>query len=69
MTDAKTISPPHDRSRAVLFPHRHLLGIAGLYPHHIDYVLDEAEQWVTMNRQATKHDDRLAGLTIINAFF
>ena len=52
-----------------LFPHRHLLGIAGLQPHEILYLLDEAEQWVTLNRSLTKHDDRLAGLTQINAFF
>ena len=52
-----------------LFPHRHLLGIAGLQPHEILILLDEAEQWVTLNRSLTKHDDRLSGLTQINAFF
>jgi aspartate carbamoyltransferase catalytic subunit len=52
-----------------LFPHRHLLGIAGLQPHEISYLLDEAEQWVTLNRSLTKHDSRLRGLTQINAFF
>ena len=52
-----------------LFPHRHLLGIAGLQPHEILFLLDEAEQWVTLNRSQSKHDDRLAGLTQINAFF
>jgi aspartate carbamoyltransferase catalytic subunit len=52
-----------------LFPHRHLLGIAGLQPHEITYLLDEAEQWVTLNRSMSKHDNRLAGLTQINAFF
>ncbi len=51
------------------FPHRHLLGIAGLQPHEISYLLDEAEHWVAVNRQAAKHDDRLRGLTQINAFF
>ena len=51
------------------FPHRHLLGIAGLQPHEISYLLDQAEHWVTHNRQAAKHDDRLRGLTQINAFF
>lgn len=51
------------------FPHRHLLGIAGLQPWEIEFLLDEAEQWVDLNRQASKHDDRLAGLTLINAFF
>jgi aspartate carbamoyltransferase catalytic subunit len=51
------------------FPHRHLLGIAGLQPHEISYLLDEAEQWVALNRSTAKHDDRLGGLTQINAFF
>jgi aspartate carbamoyltransferase catalytic subunit len=52
-----------------LFPHRHLLGIAGLQPHEISFLLDEAEQWVTLNRQAKKRDNALRGLTQINAFF
>ncbi len=51
------------------FPHRGLLGIAGLAPHEILFLLDEAEQWVELNRQPQKRDPRLAGLTIINAFF
>ncbi|HMI18326.1 MAG TPA: aspartate carbamoyltransferase catalytic subunit [Sphingomonas sp.] len=51
------------------FPHRHLTGIAGLQPHEIAFLLDEAEQWVQLNRGTAKHDDRLAGLTLINAFF
>ena len=52
-----------------LFPHRHLLGIAGLQPHEINFLLDEAEHWVALNRSLTKHDGRLSGLTQINAFF
>jgi len=51
------------------FPHRSLLGIGHLETHEILYLLDEAEQWVALNRQPKKHTDRLAGLTIINAFF
>ena len=51
------------------FPHRGLLGIAGLAAHEILFLLDEAEQWVALNRQPQKRDNRLAGLTIINAFF
>src|SRR3546814_16979143 len=51
------------------FPHRHLLGIAGLQPWEITYLLDEAEAWVALNRGTAKHDDRLSGLTQINAFF
>jgi aspartate carbamoyltransferase catalytic subunit len=51
------------------FPHRSLLGIGQLETHEILYLLDEAEQWVDLNRRSKKHTDRLAGLTIINAFF
>ena len=51
------------------FPHRSLLGIGQLETHEIHFLLDEAEQWVDLNRQSKKHTDRLAGLTIINAFF
>jgi aspartate carbamoyltransferase catalytic subunit len=51
------------------FPHRDLLGIGDLETHEILFLLDEAEQWVTLNRQPTKHTDVLSGLTIINAFF
>ena len=67
---------PHDTTHAgrypagaLAFPHRHLLAIGQLETHEILYLLDEAEQWVTLNRQAQKHSDTLAGLTIINAFF
>ena len=52
-----------------VFPHRHLTGIAGLQPHEIMFLLDEAEQWVDANRSRAKHDNRLDGLTQINAFF
>ncbi|MBP6030264.1 MAG: aspartate carbamoyltransferase catalytic subunit [Sphingobium sp.] len=52
------------------FPHRHLLSIAHLKPWEIRFLLDEAEHWVGVNRGAAqKHDDRLSGLTQINAFF
>jgi aspartate carbamoyltransferase catalytic subunit len=54
---------------AAAFPHQGLMGIAGLARHEILFLLDEAEQWVELNRQPQKRDDRLAGLTIINAFF
>ncbi|WP_136163689.1 aspartate carbamoyltransferase catalytic subunit [Sphingomonas flavalba] len=64
-----TPRPPLALAGAEMFPHRHLLGIGELQPHEIAFLLDEAEQWVSVNRAATKHDDRLAGLTQINAFF
>jgi aspartate carbamoyltransferase catalytic subunit len=51
------------------FPHPHLLGIEGLAAADIDRILDEAEPWIAFNRGARKADDRLAGLTQINAFF
>jgi len=51
------------------FPHRHLIGIEGLAPAEITFLLDEAEQWIAFNRQVRKLDDRLAGLTQVNAFF
>ncbi len=54
---------------AAAFPHHGLLGIAGLANHEIEFLLDEAGQWVELNRQPHKRDDCLAGLTIINAFF
>jgi aspartate carbamoyltransferase catalytic subunit len=46
-----------------------LTGIDGLQPHEIAFLLDEAEQWVEANRTRAKPDKRLAGLTLINAFF
>ena len=52
-----------------VFPHGHLTGIAGLQPHEIMFLLDEAEQWIEANRARAKPDKRLAGLTLINAFF
>ena len=51
------------------FPHRDLTGIGHLARHEILYLLDEAEQWVELNRQSDKRAGLLAGLTIINAFF
>ncbi|WP_156679006.1 aspartate carbamoyltransferase catalytic subunit [Sphingomonas profundi] len=51
------------------FPHRDLTGIFGLQPWEITYLLDEAEQWIALNRGRSKHDGRLAGLTVITAFF
>jgi len=70
MTSTSTASPGRFPAGSAAFPHRHLLGIAGLQPWEIEFILAEAEQWVALNRSgATKHDDRLRGLTIINAFF
>jgi aspartate carbamoyltransferase catalytic subunit len=51
------------------FPHRHLLGIEGLSADEILFILDEAEQWIDLNRRPRKADDRLVGLTQFNVFF
>jgi len=60
-----------DQAAAVAhpFPHRHLLGVAGLMPWELRFLLDEAALWVDYNRGAGRDDHRLAGLTMINAFF
>ena len=65
----QTHAPGRYPAGALAFPHRSLLAIGSLETHQILYLLDEAEQWVEWNRQPNKHTDRLAGLTIINAFF
>ena len=51
------------------FSARHLLGIENLSRTDIISILDLAEQYVSLNRQAQKHSDALAGLTQINMFF
>ena len=51
------------------FPHQHLLGIEGLSPDDILFLLGQAESWIEFNRGRRRQDDRLAGLTQINAFF
>ncbi len=51
------------------FRHRHLLGIEPLAPEDITAILDLADDYVALNRGASKHADTLAGLTQINMFF
>ncbi|MFN3944819.1 MAG: aspartate carbamoyltransferase catalytic subunit [Allosphingosinicella sp.] len=51
------------------FAHRHLLGLAALSADEILFLLDEAEHWLAFNRRPRRQDDRLSGLTIVNAFF
>ncbi len=69
MTSPDTSHAGRYPAGSAAFPHRGLTGLAGLAPWEILYLLDEAEQWVELNRGAHKRDNRLAGLTIINAFF
>jgi aspartate carbamoyltransferase catalytic subunit len=51
------------------FRHRHLLGIEGLTPGDIDHVLDRADSYVELSRQAEKKRATLRGRTLINCFF
>ncbi len=51
------------------FPHKHLLGIWGLDPAEIKYLLDCADHYADSNRQSGKNTKTLAGLTQINLFF
>ena len=69
MTSAEPQPSGRYPAGSAAFPHRDLTGLAGLAPWEILFLLDEAEQWVELNRQPQKRVDRLAGLTIINAFF
>ncbi|MDX1710658.1 MAG: aspartate carbamoyltransferase catalytic subunit [Rhodovibrionaceae bacterium] len=52
-----------------IYPHRDLLGIEGLQAAEIESLLDLAESYVDLNRQAKKTRPLLTGRTIINVFF
>lgn len=60
------MTPTPDKA---LFPHRHLLGIEGLNRPEIELLLDLADELVDVSRQVSKHQDDLAGRTLINLFF
>jgi aspartate carbamoyltransferase catalytic subunit len=47
----------------------HLLGIAGMQAAEIERILDRAESYAALNREAAKKLDRLHGRTLINLFF
>lgn len=51
------------------YTHRHLLGIEGLHPHEITYLLDRADGYVEQNRRLDKKTPLLAGRTMVNLFF
>ncbi len=50
------------------FPHRHILGIEGLSPDEITYLLDLAEGYIAVNERREKLSI-LRGRTIMNLFF
>jgi aspartate carbamoyltransferase catalytic subunit len=58
-----------DFSASPPFPHRHLLGIAGLSRLDIETLLDMAEAAAPLSRQVNKKKDTLRGRTQINLFF
>ena len=62
------MSSPHIQ-RTMRFPHRHLLGIKDLSALDIDQILDLADSYVELNRQADKKQNLLRGRTQINLFF
>ena len=62
-----TVSP--DSVTHLGFPHRHLLGIEGLSPAEISFLLDLSESYVEVNRQGLSKKDVLRGRTVINLFF
>lgn len=51
------------------FPHSHILGIEGLSPQDITFLLNLADKYVEQNRRADKKTSQLKGMTVINLFF
>ncbi|MEM7214254.1 MAG: aspartate carbamoyltransferase catalytic subunit [Pseudomonadota bacterium] len=56
-------------SPSKIFNQRHLLGIADLQPQEIQYLLDRANDAVSVSRQLEKKKNVLRGRTQINLFF
>lgn len=74
MSTSQITPPPSSSSGTytagdIFYPHKHLLGIEGLYPHEINGLLDLADTYVEQNRQTNKKKSILKGLTQINLFF
>jgi aspartate carbamoyltransferase catalytic subunit len=57
------------RERAKPFPRRHFLSVTDLDPVRVGELLELAESFVALNRQASKKIDLLKGRTQINLFF
>ena len=51
------------------YTHRHLLGIEGLDPLEISYLLDQSERFVEVSRGANRKLSTLRGQTVVNLFF
>jgi aspartate carbamoyltransferase catalytic subunit len=59
----------HGTSAFEGYRHRHLLGIEGLTPPEILFLLDRSDGYVEVNRSADKKRHVLDGRTVINLFF
>jgi aspartate carbamoyltransferase catalytic subunit len=68
MSAAMTVVKP-DPGAPLRYPHRHLLGIEGLSPGEITFLLDLADSYVQQNREQDKKSTILRGRTVINLFF
>jgi aspartate carbamoyltransferase catalytic subunit len=68
MSAAMTVVKP-DPGAPLRYPHRHLLGIEGLSPDEITFLLDLADSYVQQNRGQDKKSTILRGRTLINLFF
>jgi aspartate carbamoyltransferase catalytic subunit len=68
MSAAMTVVRP-DPGAPLRYPHRHLLGIEGLSPDEITFLLDLADSYVQQNREQDKKSTILRGRTVINLFF
>ena len=65
------VPPAHPVPKAApdAFPHRDLLGIEGLTPEQVNYLLDKSETYAAQNRRADKRTNLLEGRTLVNLFF
>ena len=58
-----------DTKKAIKVSQKHLLGIQDLKISEVKYILNEAQQFIELNRSKNKKLDTLRGKTQINLFF
>ena len=58
-----------DTKKAIKVSQKHLLGIQDLKISEVKYILNEAQQFIELNRSKNKKLDILKGKTQINLFF
>ena len=56
-------------NKAIKISQKHLLGIQDLSIKDINYILNEAKNFITLNKSKSKKIDILRGKTQINLFF